>query len=320
MKNIFKALSFVVLAILFAGCPKDDSITIEPPRPFAEQKPIDEAAIDDFLATHFVTIDADYNTTFTLIEDGGTETPIKDMPNLTFKTVERNDLTYKLYYLMLNEGDVVEGINPIKVDSVFVAYKGSLLDGTIFDQQTAPVWFGLDNVIPGWAEIVPNFKTGKTNFDPATGEISYSDFGAGVMFLPSSFGYYNETRGLIPSYAPLIFNFKLVGQKYRDHDLDRILTVHEYYDSSGSIMDTDGDGAPNYLDVDDDGDGILTKEEIKFSYVNSVGVTKYEYYQFNGAAVDNPLTPYDETKGIPSCSGDFTTATRLRKHLDPSCQ
>ena len=49
MKNIFKALSFVVLATLFAGCPKDDTVTAQPPKPYAEQKPIDEAAIDDFL-------------------------------------------------------------------------------------------------------------------------------------------------------------------------------------------------------------------------------------------------------------------------------
>jgi len=232
-------------------------------------------------------------------------------------SVNRNDLDYTIYYLDLNQG---VGESPIKVDSAFVAYKGTLLDGTVFDQQTSPVWFGLDNVISGWGELVPLFKTGETIFDQATGQISYSNFGAGVMFLPSSFAYYNTSVGSIPQYSPLIFNFKLVSQKYRDHDLDRVLTVHEYYDSSGSIMDTDGDGAPNYLDVDDDGDGILTKQEIKFSYVNSAGVTKYAYYPFNGAAVDNPLTPYDETKGIPSCSGDFTTATRLRKHLDPSCQ
>jgi uncharacterized lipoprotein YajG len=41
MKNIFKVLCFVVLATIFAGCPKDDTIDITPPRPFAEQYPID---------------------------------------------------------------------------------------------------------------------------------------------------------------------------------------------------------------------------------------------------------------------------------------
>ncbi len=318
-------MCFVVLATLFAGCPKDDTIAITPVRTFAEQYPIDEAAIDDFLATHFVTVDADYNTTFELIPEGGTQTPIKDMANLEFKTVERNDLTYKLYYLMLNEGDV-NGINPIKVDSAFVAYKGTLLDGTVFDQQTSPVWFGLDDVVLGWGELVPLFKTGITTFDQTTGQISYSNYGAGVMFLPSSFAYYNSSVGSIPQYAPLIFNFKLISQKYRDHDLDRVLTVHEYYDSSGSIMDTDGDGAPDYLDVDDDGDGILTKQEIKKPTPVLVSDGPSLYYPFNAfTVVDNPLTPEDESlesepKGIPSCSGDFTTATRLRKHLDPSCQ
>ena len=82
MKNIYKLMCYVLLATVFAGCPKDDAPTAQPPKPFAEQLPIDEAAIDDFLETHFVTVDGDFNTTFTKIEAGGTEMPISEMPNL----------------------------------------------------------------------------------------------------------------------------------------------------------------------------------------------------------------------------------------------
>lgn len=316
MKNSLKVLCLVVLATFFAGCPKDDAVTIEPPRPFAEQLPIDAAAIDDFLATHFVTVDADYNTTFTLIEQGGTETPIRDMPNLKSKDVLRNDLTYTLYYLELNPGDI-NGESPIKVDSSFVSFKGTLLNGTVFDAAENPVWFRLDEVIPGWGEVIPEFKTGLIAENP-DGSVTYQNFGAGVMFLPSAFAYYNSSIGAIPSYSPLIFNFKLKGQKHRDHDNDRVLSVYEYYDVNGNILDTDGDGVPNYLDIDDDGDGFITKEEIKFTYLDGT-ITKTSYYPFNGALTDDPSTSYDETRGIPSCSGDFTSATRLRKHLDPNC-
>ena len=61
--------------------------------------------------------------------------------------------------------------------------------------------------------------------------------------------------------------------------------------------DTDGDGIPNFLDVDDDGDGYSTKIEIK-----------------------NPATglfyPFAD---IPSCDGNTTDAARVKKHLDKNC-
>ena len=252
-----------------------------------------------------------FDTEFTLIAEGGTQTPIKDMPNLVSVPVERNDLTYNLYYLVLNEGI---GEQPIKVDSAFVSYKGSLLDNTVFDAAETPVWFKLEEVIPGWGEIVTKFKGGTSTIN-GNGTVTYSDYGAGVMFLPSSFGYYSASVGLISSYSQLIFNFKLYNQRHRDQDFDKILSMDEYYDTDGiTLLDTDADGTPNYLDIDDDNDGILTKEEIKFTYVEN-GITKKGYYPFNGAATDDPSTPYDETKGIPDCLGDFITPTRVRKHL-----
>lgn len=292
MKNIYKVLCFVLLATVFAGCPKDDSITAVPPKPFAEQYPIDDAAIDDFLATHFVTVDADFNTTFSLIENGGTEIPIKDMPNLEFKMVTRNDLTYKLYYLKLREG---VGESPIKVDSAFVSYKGILFDNTVFDNSDSPVWFGLDDLVPGWGEIVPEFKAGTSTANP-NGTVTYSDYGAGVMFLPSAFGYYNNSFGVIPTYSTLIFNFKLYDQLHRDQDFDKILSIHEYYDSEGGILDTDGDGTPDYLDMDDDNDGVLTIEEVRSS---AIGVLPVTYYDFND---------------IPTCAGGTK-----KRHVDASC-
>jgi FKBP-type peptidyl-prolyl cis-trans isomerase FkpA len=314
MKNILKVLCLIVLVTFFAGCPSDDTVAPVPPKAYSVQYPIDEAAINDFLETHFVTVDGDYNTTFTKIDVGGTEMPIKDMPNLAFKMVDRNDLTYKLYYLVLNEGDAAAE-SPIKVDSAFVSYKGTLFDSdnTVFDIAENPVWFMLQEVIPGWGEIIPEFRTG-TSIENPNGTVTYQNYGAGVMFLPSAFAYYNGSIGVIPQYSPLIFNFKLINQKHIDHDSDRVLSVYEYYAADGSLLDTDQDGVPDYLDVDDDNDGILTKEEVKFTYIEN-NVTKKGYYPFNGAATDDPLTPYDETKGIPSCTGDFFTPTRVRRHL-----
>lgn len=320
MKNIYKALCFVVLATFLVACPNTDDATIPPPRDYEEVYLEDIAEIEDFLDTHFVTVDANYNTTFELIPDGGSQMPISSMTELQSKPVVKHDITYTVYYLKLREG---LGEAPTRVDSAFIAYKGIVPSDitTIFDQKTDPVWFQLEDVIRGWGEIIPEFKTG-TYTDNPDGTITFNDYGAGVMFIPSGLGYFNQSVGNIPSYSPLIFNFKLYDKRFRDHDRDKILSKNEYggIDFSVEPVDTDGDGLPDYLDVDDDNDGVLTKTEIEYIHPSDPLSVK-RYYPYYGLATDDAMTPYvDETKGIPSCSGDFTTSTRLRKHLDASCQ
>lgn len=334
MKNIYKALCFVVLATMLVACPGSDDINTPPPRPYNEVYAEDIAEIEEFLDTHFVTVDADYNTTFELIPDGGVQPNIMSYLNapsglvLKKKPITRNGVDYEVYYLILNEGI---GENPTRLDSAFVAYKGITpadIDLT-FDQRVDPVWFQLEDVVRGWGEIIPEFKTGTYTENP-NGTITFNDYGAGVMFIPSGLGYFNQSVGNIPAYSPLIFNFKLYDQRYRDHDKDGILSKYEYREKDpidGEIkynlepIDTDGDGLPDYLDPDDDNDGVLTKVEITKPLSETSGESLY--YPYDPILVDDPLTPTVneiETKGIPSCSGDFTTSTRLRKHLDASCQ
>jgi FKBP-type peptidyl-prolyl cis-trans isomerase FkpA len=326
MKSLFKiVLSVVIISSIFS-CQQNDSATITPTRPYDEVYLEDLAKIEDFLATHYVTVDADYNTTFTQIPTGGTQTPISQMSNLEHIERDIHEITYKIYYLKLREGS---GESTTPVDSTFVSYKGSTFTKTttnnvvtysqnVFDQSQTPIWFSLEDVIRGWGEVIPQFKTGSHLANP-DGTVSFQNYGAGVMFLPSGLGYFNSATSSIASYTPLIFNFKLYLQRSRDHDLDQILSRIEYGpDFNADALDTDGDKIPNYRDVDDDADGVLTKVEIAFTYMDS-GILKTKYYPYNGAAVDNPATPYDERKGIPSCSNDFTLPTRLRKHLDPTC-
>lgn len=329
MKTLVKLVLVIVFTSSIFSCQEADNVSAPPARPYAEVYPEDLAKIEAFLNTHYVTVDADYNTTFTQIPAGGTQTPISQMSNL--EHVERNfhDITYKIYYLKLREGT---GESPTRVDSSFVAYKGNTFTKTttnnvdtytqnVFDQSDSPVWFTLEDVIKGWGEIIPLFKTG-THTVNTDGTVSFRNYGAGVMFLPSGLGYYNTATGNIASYSPLIFSFKLYNQRYRDHDRDKILSKFEYREkeTSGLVdfnkvaLDTDGDGLPNYLDVDDDADGVLTKVEIK-KPTPFLGLSLY--YPFDPVA-DNPFTLEDETepKGIPSDSGDGVSPTRLRRHLD----
>ncbi|TGD56667.1 FKBP-type peptidyl-prolyl cis-trans isomerase [Flavobacterium humi] len=327
MIRILKVTAILFFSF-FISCKKDDdTVTIDPPAPFAQQYPIDLSKIETFMNQYHMDVLANDDVNFTKIPTPNTAnlTSIKEdyytgaSPVGKTKMVTRDGVDYKIYYIPLREG-LTDA--PANVDSVFTSYKGRLLDNTSFDNAQEPLWFPLTSVVTGWKEIMPLFKAGShtTNSD---GSITYSDFGAGVMFLPSAFGYYNVTKGSIPAYSPLIFNFKLNKVNFVDNDFDRIDSRYEDINGNGDLTDddTDGDGKPNYLDTDDDGDGYSTKFEIKHQITdpNPPGTIFTYYYPFNGAAVDNPATLVDETQGIPNCSGDYLTPTRTRKHLDKNC-
>ena len=98
-----------------------------------------------------------------------------------------------LYYVMNTAGNGnVPNINSI----VTVAYKGTLTDGTIFDQSDANgLTFPLTNVIEGWQEGIPLFSEG----------------GSGILLIPSALGYGNQAIGNIPRNSVLIFEVTLVN-------------------------------------------------------------------------------------------------------------
>ncbi len=101
-----------------------------------------------------------------------------------------------LFYIITTEGF---GASPILSDSVEVSYRGSFLDGTVFDQTAAgqTVEFPLANLIKGWQIGLPLLKEG----------------GRGTFFLPSELGYGDNPRPGIPANAVLIFDIDLVDVK-----------------------------------------------------------------------------------------------------------
>lgn len=340
MNRIFKiALLGLFSAFSLISCHKDDPIADVPPIPFAEQYPVDLANIDKFLDEYHMDVSVNDDVTFTKIPTPNptnltsiraefiTPYPIADRT----KMVSSGGVDYKIYYIPFHEG---LGERPSRVDSVLVAYKGEYIykktDATTtpsttyiasnpFDQAQNPAWFPLTSVVAGWREIIPLFKAANTHTQNSDGTTTYGGYGAGVMFLPSAFGYYSNGAGTIPSYAPLIFSIKLMGLNYVDNDFDRIDSKDEDINGNGLLSDddTDGDGKPNYLDQDDDGDGYFTKFEISYTNPSSL----IHYYPYNGAAVDDLATPYvDESHGVPACGNvDFTSPTRVRKYLDKNC-
>jgi FKBP-type peptidyl-prolyl cis-trans isomerase FkpA len=305
-KLFFKYAFFTVLAITIISCNKDSASNTVPLRDFNEQYLADIDSIDNFIDTHYMTVDANYNVTFDLIPTGGTQLSIRQQTDYPLEyrmyTNEDQEVDYKIYYIKLREGN---GQNPSAVDSVHVAYRGVLAKSTAaqFDYSQNPVWFKMDELISGWSKIMPMFKTGTYDTTQGPNPTTFDGYGAGVMFIPSGLAYYNNPPSLgIPVYTSLIFTFKLYELQYRDHDRDGILSKDEVPYGSDILYDprkydSDGDGVYNLYDIDDDGDHVLTKNEIK-----------------------DPISglPYPFAD-IPSCSGDVTTPDRLKKHLDTQC-
>jgi hypothetical protein len=287
MNKVYQ-LFFLCFVALTVSCSKSDDNDVEPLRDFAEQYATDLDSIDKYIDSHYIEVDEDFNVSMLPIPAGGTQQSIRtqtDYP-LQFKMITQHEIEYKVYYLKVREG-INE--NPSRVDSVLVSYKGNLLSDTTFDQAQSPVWFPLESVVQGWAEIIPMFKTGNYENVEGPNPVSFTDFGVGVMFLPSGLAYYGQAAGSIPRYSPLIFSFNLYELDYRDHDLDGILSKDEVAVPGDNplVYDLDGDARPNMYDTDDDGDSFLTRVEISED--------------------DTIVFPYPTcTSGIP-------------KYLDPSC-
>ncbi len=362
--NKFKFYFILSISIftLFSCSKNDSTVEYEAPRDYAVQYATDIADIEEYLKTYYITVTNnpgktdDQNVVITKIPTGGLQPSIMSYlnastyPKLLSRDASMNGITYKLYYLILRPG---VGESPSNVDGVLTSYRGDYLYRTVattttaseltavkFDEAIYPqTFFTLytNAVIPlrGWSEILPQFKIG-TDTANADGTITYNDFGAGVMFLPSGYGYYNNGSGSIPAYAPLVFSFKLYNIQRLDTDNDGVPSYQEdldgdsyMYDYNNLIKyptppltnpdDTDKDGFPDFLDVDDDGDNYTTRLEITKPAGTNSGLSAYFPYN---PIVDNPLTTAieTETKGIPEYSAagtpDYTTPTRKRIHID----
>ena len=76
---------------------------------------------------------------------------------------------------------VKEGTNDIDIDqikSVELAYKGLLLDGTIFDQNPR-VTFPIDGLIPGFIETLKDMQIGEKRVVKIPAKLAFGDGGAG---------------------------------------------------------------------------------------------------------------------------------------------
>ncbi len=83
------------------------------------------------------------------------------------------------------------------------------------------------------------------------------------MFVPSGLAYFSGTS-TGSSYDNLIFKFELLQFEVEDHDNDGIPSYLEDLDNDLDVIDddTDEDGFVNFIDSDDDADGVSTLNEL----------------------------------------------------------
>ncbi len=99
-----------------------------------------------------------------------------------------------LQYKVVKEGN---GTKPTETDVVKLHYKGTLIDGTVFDSSLdrgEPVSFPVNAVIPGFSQVLQKMTPGSTY----------------IAYIPSELGYGLQDMGVIPACSALIFEIQLI--------------------------------------------------------------------------------------------------------------
>ncbi len=101
-----------------------------------------------------------------------------------------------LQYQVITEGS---GATPSATDEVTVHYRGTLIDGTVFDssiERGEPVTFNVNGVIPGWTEALKLMKVGSK----------------WKLFIPADLAYgSNPPDPKIGANSVLLFDIELLG-------------------------------------------------------------------------------------------------------------
>lgn len=107
------------------------------------------------------------------------------------------ELSSGVQYRILKKG---KGKKPSKTDTVVVNYKGTLVNGKVFDssyERKQPLTIPVNGVIPGWQEILPKMRVG----------------GKWNVVIPPEMAYGKRGNGAIGPDSTLVFDIELLSIK-----------------------------------------------------------------------------------------------------------
>lgn len=107
------------------------------------------------------------------------------------------ELDNGVQYRIITQG---KGLKPNLKSTVRVHYKGSLIDGKVFDdtfRDNHPVSFKVRDVIEGWQSALLEMAVGSH----------------WIIYIPYYLGYGTRNEGPIKAYSTLIFEIQLLGVK-----------------------------------------------------------------------------------------------------------
>ena len=111
---------------------------------------------------------------------------------LTSKNLTATEHSSGIFYSITDEGN--GELPPTLCDEIVVKYKGTLLNGIVFDENST-FYSILGKLIVGWQKGIPLIsKTGKI-----------------TLYIPPSMGYGSNDNGLIPANSTLIFEIELLN-------------------------------------------------------------------------------------------------------------
>ncbi|NRD21426.1 hypothetical protein HNV08_15330 [Winogradskyella eckloniae] len=336
IKTLKLSLLLLIVFSIFISCKDDDEgITTVEVEDRTEQQVKDNDSILLYLTTHYYNSGffttgtnhkyTDIEITELEVDENGEYLP---MPNPSENTMLIDavdsytttylEADYVYYVLNINQGG---GMAPKFTDEVRVRYEGSSInnDNDVFDVISTPEELALFGdgfttfgTIRAWQLVMPLFNTADSfGFD--NGSITYNNFGLGIMFIPSGLGYFSGTSTGY-SYDNLMFKFEMLQYEIKDHDNDGIPSYLEDLDNDTDVFDddTDEDDFPNYIDFDDDADGVNTFNELLSTYytvdtnigeeepVYGVGEYEYDRSVTGGVITIKTVTVMDSNSdGIP---------------------
>lgn len=125
----------------------------------------------------------------------------------TLTTYANTDYVYMKMLPYSDDETILEGETPLFTDSVEVHYRGSLINGTVFDESYSGDWdsrysvstkFAVSGVVIGWQTALQVMKEGQR----------------AEVYIPYSLAYGTSGSGSIPGYSLLIFDLRLEKVKH----------------------------------------------------------------------------------------------------------